>query len=148
MTNAILIGDTIYSKLMGTTAITSVIGTKAFPLVAPSGTTFPFVIYTREGIQPSTRTKDGWVGDGTVFRIDVVAASYAEGVHLANEIRKIFEVRYLTEDGLLLYETYLSNISESWDTDCYIQQLRFTTVVFDAPEQEPQSNDNQNVMGN
>ena len=138
MTHAIKIGKAIYAILSADTNVASVVSTKIFPLVAENGTTFPFLCYTREGLQPSTGTKDGYVGDLVTFRVDVVAESYNQIIDLADAVRQCLEKRYHASAGLILKETYLSGINEAYDADTYITQMRFICEVVDDPT--PQEN--------
>ena len=52
------IGKAIYNILSTTTNISDLVGTRIFPNVAPQTTTFPFIIYDVNGVQPND-TKDG-----------------------------------------------------------------------------------------
>jgi len=141
MTHAIKIGKAIYAILSVDTDVNSIVGSKIFPLVAENGTTFPFLCYTREGLQPSTGTKDGYVGDLVTFRVDVVAESYNQLIDLADAVRQCLEKRYHASSGLILKETYLSGINEAYDSDTYITQMRFICEVVDDPTtQENSSN--------
>lgn len=143
MTDAIKIGKGIYNLLINNTLISSLVGTKVFPLIAENDTTFPFIIYTRENIIPSSGTKDGYTGDLTTVRIDVVSDSYNENLEISNEVRKVLERPIINclGAGLQLQEGYLSGIGESWDSNTYITQLRFTFVVKNLIVNTQQSED-------
>ena len=139
MTHAIKIGNVIRERLMGSTELVSMIGKKAFPLIAENKTSFPFICYTRETINPEQSNKDGYVGDRTNFRIDVVSNSYNECIDISDLVRELFEVRIINsiENGMQLQECYMSGINEFWDTNTYITQLRFTCVVKNLVVQKP-----------
>ena len=133
MTHSIKIGKSIYSILSADTDVSAIVGTKIAPLVQENGTTFPFIVYTRESITPSTGTKDGYIGDLVIFRVDSVASSYNQAIDLADAIRHCLEKRQLKSAGLVLQDVYMSGITESFDSDTYITQMRFTCVVVDDP---------------
>ena len=135
MTHAIKIGKAIYAILAADTDVNSIVGSKIFPLVAENGTTFPFLCYTREGLQPSTGTKDGYIGDLVTFRVDVVADTYNQLIDLADAVRQCLEKRMHQAANLKLEDTYLASISEAYDSDTYITQMRFICVVNDDPSQ-------------
>lgn len=129
MTNSILIGKAIYALLMDDQDVTSIVGTKIAPIVVENDTTFPFLTYSRDSITESTGTKDGIIGDIVVVRIDAVADSYNQSIDLANAVRKCLEKRKHVSCGLLIEDTFMSGINESWDSDTYIQTMRFTCLV-------------------
>lgn len=135
MTHAIKIGKAIYAILSADANVAAVVGAKIFPLVAENGTSFPFLCYTREGLQPSTGTKDGYIGDLVTFRIDVVADSYNQLIDLADAVRHCLEKRVHQAANLKLEDTYLAGITEAYDSDSYITQMRFICVVNDDPFQ-------------
>ena len=128
MTNSILIGKAIRSILGGQ------LSTKVFPLVADNGTNFPFICYTRESITEDTPTKDGSIGDIVIVRVDVVADTYNESITIANSVRHILEKPLHITEGLKIEEMFLSGIDESWDSDTYIQRMRFTCYVTDITQ--------------
>jgi len=139
MTHAIKIGKVIREQLMADSNIVAKIENKAFPLIAENDTTFPFICYTRETINPEQNTKDGYVGDRTNFRIDVVSNSYNECVDISDLVRELFEKRIINSitHGMQLQDCYMSGINEFWDSNTYITQLRFTCVVKNLVVQKP-----------
>lgn len=139
MTHAIKIGKSLYAILSTDTTISSIVGTKIAPLVQENGVTFPFIVYTRENIQPSTGTKDGYVGDLVTFRVDSVANTYNQAIDLADAIRQCLEKRQIKAAGLVLNDTILSGITESYDSETYITQMRFTSIVVDDPNPQQTS---------
>lgn len=133
MTHGIKIGKSIYSILSTDTDVTAIVGNRIAPLVQENGVNFPFIVYTREEMRPSTSTKDGYVGDLVTFRIDSVSNSYNQAIDLADAIRHCLEKRQISAAGLILQDVYMSGISESYDSETYITQMRFTCVVVDDP---------------
>lgn len=134
MSDAILIGNSIRDILTNSQSITTLIGNKVFPLVAENDTNFDFVVYNREAVNPSTSTKDGYVGDMVVFRIDCLSDSYAKSVNLANEVRKVFEKRRIVTNDLIIEDCYMASINEAYDTETFIQTMRFACIVNNNPE--------------
>lgn len=132
MTNAIKIGKVI-NEILETMPSNLGVGKKVFPIVAELDTAFPFVIYTRESVTPSKSTKDGWIGDLVTFRIDVLADKYNANLDIANAVRELFEKPIINSitNRMQLQQCYLSGINESWDSNTYITQMRFTCVVRD-----------------
>lgn len=134
MSNSILIGKAIYAQLTADTKVVGYVGTKVFPLVAENDTTFPFIAYTREGIDGSYGyTKDGNVGDKVQFKVDVVSDSYNQSCEIANDVRKCLEKSYYayTENNVVvvkMQDCILTSMGEAYDSETFIQTLRFTCL--------------------
>ena len=59
------LGRVVKSILLQDEEISRQVGSKIFPLVADKGTSFPFIVYRRDGLTPSTN-KDKLVFDTRV----------------------------------------------------------------------------------
>ena len=86
MTNSLLIGKLIYSKLNQELQTTNI-----YPIVAENGTTYPYIVYKRTDLSNTTFSKDGICEDSCGYSITIISDKYAEGVELANEVRRIME---------------------------------------------------------
>ena len=76
------IGRIIKNILSQDTLLSKQIGTKIYPLVAEKGTNFPFIVYRRESVTPSSN-KDSLVYDVTVRMSLIIASSdYKQGLDL------------------------------------------------------------------
>ncbi len=76
------IGRIIKNILSQDTLLSKQIGTKIYPLVADKGTNFPFIVYRRESVTPSSN-KDSLVYDVTVRMSLIIASSdYKQGLDL------------------------------------------------------------------
>lgn len=76
------IGRIIKNILSQDTLLSKQIGTKIYPLVAEKGTFFPFIVYRRESVTPSSN-KDSLVYDVTVGMSLIIASSdYKQGLDL------------------------------------------------------------------
>ena len=129
MTNSILIGKVIYSKLISNQLIADIVNDRVFPVIAEQTTTFPFIIYYRVSISNNLYNKDGSVEDTVVFSITVVSTNYNESAELANEIRKIFDKKQITNDIMRITDSRLIEIDESYEDNSYIQKLTFSCTV-------------------
>ena len=129
MTNSILIGKTIYNKLLEDETIQSYVNGKIFPLVAEQSTTFPFIVYYRNGIQTINYTKDGYGEDSVEFTVIAVSDKYNVSLMIANQIRKVLEIRKIESEDMLLTNIRLVGIDESWSENTYIQTLNFQCTV-------------------
>ena len=47
------VGKAIYNLLSNDANVTGRVQNKIYPLIADTGTTFPFIVYRRTGIEPS-----------------------------------------------------------------------------------------------
>ena len=94
------IGKSIYNILSTNGAVSTLVGTRIFPNVAPQTTTFPFIIYDVNGVQPND-TKDGpSTLDTNDVMISCYCETYSEASDLAKKIRvamdRITEAEYAT----------------------------------------------------
>lgn len=123
MINSLGIGTVVYSLL----STIDQIGTKCFPLIAENSTSFPFLIYSRESLEPSY-CKDGLYEDEVSMTVKVVSNTYDQGISIAQEVREILTLRnYTTED--MKINSQLSSAYESYENDSYIQTLTFRLVL-------------------
>lgn len=132
MTNAINLSRGLFYIMSNDSNLTNMVDSKYMkPLVADNGTPYPFIVYTREGVNPTNGTKDGYIGDYVQFRIDIVSDRYTNALDIAQRVRELFErpIVSMPEQHLQLVNCTMSGINESWDSDAYIQQLRFTATA-------------------
>lgn len=130
MTNSILIGKIIYSKLSSSETLTQMLGeeNKIFPIIADNDARYPFVVYKRLSVS-SLQSKDGFHEDVVSFEITVVANNYVGSLNIANEIRKILEKKKIESDIMNIYNNKIQNISEDYLGDAYVQKLTFTCNI-------------------
>lgn len=124
MINSILIGKYIYKILSENENITNYVDNKIYPIVAKTDTTYPFIVYSKVGIEP-TYIKDVPSGDKIGVSVIVVSEKYTESVNIANEVRKAFEFVSYKSDELLIRRIKLVDVSETWENDVYLQILNF-----------------------
>ena len=129
MTNSILIGRTIYDKIMEDEELQSYVNGRVFPLIAEQTTSFPFIIYWRTSIQSSNYTKDGFNEDSVEFSVVAVSENYTQSLLIANRIRKVLEVRKISGEDILVTDVKMVGIDETWNDNSYIQTLNFTCTV-------------------
>jgi|TARA_R100000479_G_scaffold168945_1_gene110303 hypothetical protein len=76
------IGKAIYNILANDSDVSSLVGTRIFPNVAPQTTQFPFIIYDITGVSPND-TKDG---ASTLDTNDVMISCYSETYSQASDL--------------------------------------------------------------
>ena len=82
------IGKAIYNILSTNGNVSTLVGTRIFPNVAPQTTTFPFIIYDVTGVQPND-TKDG---ASTLDTNDVMISCYSETYSQASDLAQKIRV--------------------------------------------------------
>lgn len=128
MTNSILISKAIYKCLSENTALTDVVGSGIYPLSVDADVKFPFIVFRRSAIEPVS-TKCGFAEDIVNFDVAVASLSYFQSLELANEIRVTFEKSNIYSCDLHLEDVTLTDISESYEDNCFIQRLSFKCSV-------------------
>lgn len=130
MIHSIKVGKIIYDRLRSDNSLTEIMnGEKVFPIVAPNETEFPFAVYQRANIVPLQGTKDGRVEDRVTFNVIVCSDSYNKSIEAADKIRELLEMRLMSNDEIYMSETYMTSITESYESTTFIQQMQFTTTV-------------------
>tara|TARA_R100001163_G_scaffold3329_2_gene4958 strand:+ start:703 stop:1113 length:411 start_codon:yes stop_codon:yes gene_type:complete len=76
------IGKSIYNILANDSDVSTLVGTRIFPNVAPQTTQFPFIIYDITGVSPND-TKDG---ASTLDTNDVMISCYSETYSQASDL--------------------------------------------------------------
>ena len=93
---------------------------KVFPLVADEGTTFPFVVYRRSRLVPSS-TKDRY-NYNELATVDVIIASskYSESIELAETVKSAIEHKRGTFNNIKVGDIYLTDADEDFIEDTFI----------------------------
>ena len=98
---------------------------KVFPLVADEGTTFPFIVYKRSGLEPAN-TKDRYnFSELATLDIIVAANTYEESITIAEQIKDILEHSRGTYADINIEEITLDDADEDYLEDTFIQKLTF-----------------------
>lgn len=129
MTNSLLIGKVIYSRLQN--ALSDNVNKKIFPLVAENGTTYPYVVYMRTNISVNKSSKDGYCEDACNYQIIAISDKYNESIDIANDIRRVMEKQRIITDDLVLNDNKLISAIERYTNDAYIQELTFACKIED-----------------
>ena len=79
------VSDDLFGILSADTALADIVGDNIFPLVAPSGTPAPWVVYQRISVQ-SAQSHDGATGFRE-YRFQISA--YSQDEHTAESIREV-----------------------------------------------------------
>jgi len=102
---------------------------RVFPISVDEAV-LPYISYRRTKMQ-QVPTKRGMPGADTVeVEVNCFAKTYGESIDLAEAVRSAMDGACLTLDGgLCMRSCYLSDGSEDWQDDAFIQQLVFTIKI-------------------
>lgn len=118
------IGKVIKNLLLSNEQLVNYIGDKVYPLIADNSTTYPFIIYRRSSIEKSS-TKDD-ADESVNVEIYIVADKYDESISIAELVRKSVEHRKGTFEDLYIDDIIISDASESYEGDAFVQYLTIT----------------------
>ena len=111
------IGSEIRNVILSSAAVKNAVDTKVFPLIANSGTTFPFVVYRRSSYSPQS-DKDV-LSESVYMEIAIICTNYEQSVSIANDVA----------DALIQYESdtieeiKVTNISEEFISNSFVQKV-------------------------
>jgi hypothetical protein len=128
METSLNIGKVIKEILYRDEALKNLVKNQVFPLIAEENTTFPFIVYRRNSIRKSN-TKD-YVND-EIASVDVVVAcdKYSQSVEIAERVRFILECGEYEGENFSVDNISLSNASEQYMQNTYIQTLTFDIEI-------------------
>ena len=102
---------------------------KVYPLVADEGTTYPFVVYRRSGLYPST-TKDRYsYREMATVEVIVAAATYPDSITLAEKVKGKLEHTRGKYNDITVGDILLVNADEDYLEDAFIQKLTFQIEI-------------------
>ena len=124
------LGRVVKSILLQDEEISRQVGTKIYPIIAEKGTSFPFIVYRRDGLTPSTN-KDKLVYD-TQVRISLIVASsdYRQGLGICSKVIDVLLASQgRTIGGLEITDLELQDTSEEYREDTFLQLLSITVNI-------------------
>lgn len=117
------VGKDLTAILLADSTVHSLVGDKVFPLVANAGTTFPFIVYRRNGYRPYSN-KD-YTDEVAYIELAVLSDNYIDGVQLADAVgNALNEKETQTIDEILI-----ENASEEFNNDTYIQKINLKITI-------------------
>lgn len=128
METSLNIGKVIKDILYQDETLNNLVKNQVFPLIAEENTTFPFIVYRRNSIRKAS-TKD-YVND-EIASVDVVVASdkYSQSVEIAERVRFVLERGEYEGENFSVDNITLSNASEQYMQNTYIQTLTFEIEI-------------------
>lgn len=121
----IQIGKAVYQILSNDTKVKEMVGNNIYPLVANQGTTYPFIIYRRTGIEPVT-SKDRFICN-EVTSVDVIIASdrYDESIEVAELVKDALSGKNGIYSDIKVIDINMISADEDYIEDTFIQNLTF-----------------------
>ena len=128
METSLNIGKVIKEILYRDEALNTILKNQVFPLIAEEKTTFPFIVYRRNSIRKAS-TKD-YIND-EIASVEIVVASdkYAQSVEIAERVRFVLEHGGYDGENFSVDNITLSNASEQYMQNTYIQTLTFELEI-------------------
>lgn len=104
------------NALVTTTAVSSVVGSRVYPLLAPASAAMPFITYRRAGIRRQ-QTFSGPMGVPQVtVELDIYAATYEGARELADKCRVVLDGYGGSFDNTEVKQTSLENEQDDFVT--------------------------------
>jgi hypothetical protein len=119
----------LFQRLTSQTSVYSLVGTKIFPVIAPTGTALPLVVYQRTGVQRD-QSLMGPVG-APVISVQLTAydTSYTSVKSIARAIRLAVDGWTGTTAGVTIQRTALIRESDGVEMPQDDQMLPFYNVA-------------------
>lgn len=118
----------LYARLTSQTAVSSAIGTRVYPLLAPAGTPLPLVIYQRTAVErPQSLT--GNVGNPVVtLQLTTYGTSYTSVKNIARQVRLALDGWTGTTASVTIQRTTLISEADGVDMPADDQMLPYYNV--------------------
>lgn len=129
----------IHETLVSDTELMKILDEKnVFLVIGEEEATYPYTIITRSFIRSGNKNKD-FTSDIVSFNIKVYAQEYNTAADVADAIRFALENHILTDSLIKISNIEITNVSESWNGDAYLQNMDFQCEVENNTIQNSQS---------
>lgn len=134
MINSLLVGEVIHNILTNDAEVLKYVKSEnIFPLVSDEGTSFPFIVFGRDGIQVNYQSKDGPLEDYVTIHFYICATEYSESCYIANAVRNALEMKHGRSEDINITQIHLENASEAAEYDdgwvVYEQEMIFSMKI-------------------
>ncbi|MBQ7212790.1 MAG: DUF3168 domain-containing protein [Muribaculaceae bacterium] len=119
-------GNIIYDILANDTAVKAIV-TKVFPVVTDKAE-LPYVAYRREHLTHNA-AKNRRGADELVVMVNCYAETYSDSVELGEAVRAALDYSRGKYGDIEMRSCTLTDSSETYAEDAYIQQLEFTIRI-------------------
>ena len=119
------VGKAIYNILSNDAKVIDSVGHKIYPLIADTGTTFPFIVYRRTSIEPSD-SKDRFIySEDTYVEVVIASDKYNESIEIADLVKDALQGKKGNYSCINIYDIRMTNADEDYIEDTFIQNLTF-----------------------
>lgn len=123
--NSILLGAAVYEHLTQDTEIQQYVNDRIYPItVTKEDTPFPFIVYSKTGID-TTYSKDDLASEDVEIQIIVCSHKYIESIYIAQAVRNSLELKSGTIQGNVVKRIELISVEEDFYADAFFQKLIF-----------------------
>lgn len=124
------LGRVIISILQQDKELRKQIGCKIYPLVVNKSTNFPYIVYRRDSLTPSSN-KDSLIYDTQVRMSMIIASSdYMQGLDICSKVIDVLlSSQGRTIGGLEITDLELQDTSEEYREDTFLQLLSITVNI-------------------
>lgn len=123
----ITIGKILYSLLSGSTALTTKVGTRIYPLIVPQNTPSPLIVYERGGY--IEYDKDGRNINRVDVVINIITDNYKDGIDIAEIVDTTLKNKEGTYLGVRVLNIELGEVDEDFINDNFIQRLVYRFLI-------------------
>jgi hypothetical protein len=118
----------LFQRLTGRTAVSSVVGTRVFPIIAPQGTALPLIVYQRTNVQRE-QSLTGPIGRPVItLQLTSYGTSYSSVKQLAREVRLAVDGWTGTTAGVTIQRSTLKTEADGVDLPADDQMLPYYSV--------------------
>ena len=118
----------LYQRLTSQTAVSSLIGSRVYPLIAPQGTPLPLVVYQRTGVE-RPQSLSGNVGNPLVtLQLTTYGTSYTSVKSIARAVRIAIDGWTGTTAGVTIQRSTLQTEADGVDMPADDQMLPYYSV--------------------
>lgn len=102
------------TALIGSTAVTTILGTRIYPVLAPASATLPFVTWRRAGIQREQTLGNPMGVPRVSVEFNIYGTTYDQTRSAADAMRKVLDGYGGTADNTTVEQTSLENESDDF----------------------------------
>lgn len=118
----------LYARLTSQTAVSSLIGSRVYPLIAPQGTPLPLVVYQRTAVE-RPQSLAGNVGNPVVtMQLTTYGTSYTSVKSIARAVRLAVDGWTGTTAGVTIQRSTLKTEADGVDLPADDQMLPYYSV--------------------
>lgn len=101
-----------------------------YPLVAPEGTEYPFIIFSRDNVIPQyTKSFMGGWENSIIISVRVYSNDYSQSINIANIVRNALEWQEVDNQDIKIHPIELQSCYETFNDDGFCQTLTFNVIA-------------------